>query len=346
MFLYDHDAIQAINSNFITIGDFEIKKYAMCIMFGALLAFIFGLRWAKRLGIKEDVIYTGFAWGLIVGVLGARTFYCVFDDFNKVITKPWTIITEFRNGGLAISGAIISVAIYAVIYCRIVHINPIYIGELVAPGFLIGQICGRWGNFFNQEAHGGLVPGATLDAQREWLWFLPKFIKDNMYISNLSSAAPVVGYYQPTFLYESVLNLIGLLLILALRKWWKKYRLGDALFIYLMWYGCVRFNIEIMRTDAQTIGNSSIKVVQVLCIFAMLIGLVFFILRHKFHWFDQPWINADPEKVNNSFGKVNRVSETNVDNGSNESNGSNKVIADNVDNASKEANGSSEPGKE
>ncbi len=352
MFLYDHDAIEAINSNFISIGSFEIKKYAICIMVGALLAFIFGLKWAKRIGIKEDVIYTGFAWGLIVGVLGARTFYCIFDDFNKVLTKPWTIITEFRNGGLAISGAIISVAIYAVIYCRIVKIHPLYIGELVAPGFLIGQICGRWGNFFNQEAHGGLVPGDTLDAQREWLWFLPKFIKDNMYINNISSAAPVVGYYQPTFLYESVLNLIGLALILALRKWWKKYRLGDALFIYLMWYGCVRFNIEIMRTDAQTIGNSSIKVVQVLCIFAFLIGLVLFILRHKFHWLDQPWNGVDPEKVNNSFGKVNKasivseagiVSEANV---ANVDNVSNKVIADNVDNASKDANGSSEPGKE
>ncbi len=343
MFLYDHDAIEAINSNFISIGSFDIKKYAICIMVGALLAFIFGLKWAKRIGIKEDVIYTGFAWGLIVGVLGARIFYCIFDDFNKVLTKPWTIITEFRNGGLAISGAIISVAIYAVIYCRIVKIHPLYIGELVAPGFLIGQICGRWGNFFNQEAHGGLVPGATLDAQREWLWFLPKFIKDNMYIKNLSSAAPVVGYYQPTFLYESVLNLIGLALILALRKWWKKYRLGDALFIYLMWYGCVRFNIEIMRTDAQTIGNSSIKVVQVLCIFAFLIGLVLFILRHKFHWLDQPWNGVDPEKVNNSFGKVNKtsiVSDANVDNVDNGSNGSKEASETSVD------NGSSEPGKE
>ena len=97
-----------------------------------------------------------------------------------------------------------------------------------------------------------------------------------------------------------------------------------------MWYGCVRFNIEIMRTDAQTIGNSSVKVVQVLCIFAMLIGLVFFILRHKFHWFDQPWINADPEKVNNSFGKAKVVNEKS------DSNDSNKVIADNVDNTSKD----------
>ena len=108
-----------------------------------------------------------------------------------------------------------------------------------------------------------------------------------------------------------------LLLILSLRKWLKKYRLGDALFIYLMWYGCVRFNIEIMRTDAQTIGNSSIKVVQVLCIIAMVIGLVFFILRHKFHWFDQPWINADPEKVNNSFGKAKVVNEKNESEDSN-----------------------------
>jgi len=306
LFLYDHDSIVPYDPNLFTIGGFEVKKYAFCIMIGAILAFYLGLRWAKHLGIDEDVIYTGFAIGLVVGVLGTRIFYCMMDDFHKFITKPWTVITEFRNGGLAISGMIIFVPIFVYFYCKKVKIHPLYILEVVAPGFLIGQICGRWGNFFNQEAHGGLVPGfPDLDAQREWLKFLPDFIRNNMYITKLTTDAPYKGYYQPTFLYESIANLIGLGIILALRKWWKKYLVGDGAFLYCIWYGFVRVHIEIMRTDAQMIGN--LKVAQLVGFLLFVGGLAGIILRHIFQY--KPVLWSNPENINNSFGKIEQNQE-------------------------------------
>ena len=302
LFLYDHSSITPINPDLFSIGSFSVKKYAFCILIGAVIALIVGVRWAKRIGMKEDQLYTAFAWGLVVGVLGARIFYCVFDDFHKVITKPWTLFTEFRNGGLAISGGIIAGALFAFFYCKKIKMHPFYLGELAAPGFFIGQACGRWGNFFNQEAHGTLVPGfPDLDAQRHWLRFLPKFIVDNMYISNTSSVAPEVGYYHPTFLYESCVNLIGLGVILLLRKFYKKYMIGDGIFIYFTWYGTLRFFLEFIRTDAQFIGNTGIKVAQVVAISLVLIGVTGFVLRHHFNYFPVLW--REPISAENTFGK-------------------------------------------
>lgn len=302
LFLYDHSSITHFGEDLFSIGSFSIKKYAVCILIGALIALIVGIRWGRRIGIKEDDIYTAFGFGLVIGVLGARIFYCVFDDFHKVITKPWTIITEFRNGGLAISGGIIAGGIFEYFYCKKIKVHPLFFGELAAPGFFIGQACGRWGNFFNHEAHGTLVPGfPDLDAQRSWLSsFLPKFIVDNMYIYETNSAATEIGYYHPTFLYESFFNLIGLGVILLLRKFYKKYLIGDAVFIYFAWYGTLRFFIEFIRTDAQYIGNTGIKVAQVVAITLFIIGVAGYILRHAFNY--KPVLWSNPEGVANSFG--------------------------------------------
>lgn len=302
LFLYDHESITHFSEDLFSIGSLSIKKYAVCILIGAVIALIVGIRWAKKIGMTEDQVYTAFGFGLVVGVLGARIFYCVFDDFHKVITKPWTIITEFRNGGLAINGGIIAAIIFAYLYCRKIKVHPFFLGELAGPGFLIGQACGRWGNFFNHEAHGTLVPGfPDLDAQRNWLSsFLPKFIVDNMYINEVSDVAPNVGYYHPTFLYESAFNLLGLGVIILLRKFYKKYMIGDAIFIYLVWYGILRFFIEMLRTDAQTVG--ALKIAQLFAIIYVVVGVVGFILRHKFNYVPILW-REPGDACQGSFGK-------------------------------------------
>ncbi|MFA6662348.1 MAG: prolipoprotein diacylglyceryl transferase [Bacilli bacterium] len=284
MFLYDHTSIEALNPVAVSIGNLSIRWYAIFIMTGAIVALFIAIRWAKRLGIKEDDMYTAFTLGIVFGILGARIYYCLFYNFHEFITAPWIVFTQFRNGGLAIHGGIIAGIVFAVIFCKKKHINLLAMLEIVMPGFLIGQIFGRWGNFFNQEAHGGIVPGVTLDAQREWLSnFLPNFIVNQMYIYDVNSAGSYVwAYWQPTFLYESVLNLIGLAIILILRKWWKKYYVGDSLCIYLVWYGIVRYFIEVMRTDALMMG--SLKVAQVISILMVVAGLALFILRHVFKY--------------------------------------------------------------
>ncbi|MFA6890078.1 MAG: prolipoprotein diacylglyceryl transferase, partial [Bacilli bacterium] len=228
IFLFDHSTLEPLNRIAFRLFGLEVYWYGICIALGATLALLFGLHTAKRLNVDQNKLIDGFLWGLIVGVLGARLWYVIFE-WENYANNPLSIITGFRDGGLAIHGAVFAAAIYAFIYCKIRKVNFIKVLELFAPGFLIGQICGRWGNFFNQEAHGGLVPGGTLDAQREWLLShgIPRFITDQMYITDLEpGVVDQIGYYHPTFYYEFLWNVTGLIGIILMRKFWKKYWIG------------------------------------------------------------------------------------------------------------------------
>ncbi len=300
---FDHDEIEPLESSifFSLFGiDIEIRWYAICIIIGVIIALIFGIRWSKRLNIKEEYLYWGLALGLIFGLLGARLYFCLFN-FSYYKEEPWGIITNIGDGGLAIHGGLLATAIFVIIYCKILKINIFKIVEIVAPGFLIAQACGRWGNFFNQEAHGGLVPGyPDIDAQRIWLKsFLPNFIVNQMYIDDYNPGiVEATGYYQPTFLYESIWNLIGFILILLLRKFYKKYQLGDALFFYLVWYGVGRFIIEFMRTDALILGT--LKIAQVVSIIMILLGIVGFAIKRNFDTQPVFWHEYDKLKEANN----------------------------------------------
>ncbi len=258
----------------------RIYWYAIFILTGALLAFALGFHFGKKTGISFDTAFEGFTWGLIVGVLGARIYYVLFDP-NGSISTIWEFF-NIRGGGLAIHGAVIATAIYAPLYCKLKKINILVVIECVAPGFLLAQAVGRWGNFFNQEAHGGLVPGATLAEQRAYLegLHLPEFIINQMLIQGGSSTAPVTGYYHPTFLYESLLNILGLIIYMVARRFIKKLYLGDSVAFYLVWYGGVRFFIEGMRTDPLYIGD--IKVARLISILFIIAGVAIFVLRRVF----------------------------------------------------------------
>ena len=137
--------------------------------------------------------------------------------------------------------------------------------DICAPALIIGQIIGRWGNFFNSEAHGGIVTRSFLESMH-----LPNFIIDGMYING--------NYYHPTFLYESLHNLICFIDLMILRKN-KKIRLGVIAGIYLMWYSVVRFFVESLRTDSLMLG--SLKMAQVISIVLFIVGLVLIILSSK-----------------------------------------------------------------
>jgi phosphatidylglycerol:prolipoprotein diacylglycerol transferase len=284
-FLYNHADIEPLNNVAFTIFDTDIYWYGVFIVFGALLAFLAGVRCAKRIGVSEDDLLDGFIWGLIIGVLGARLWY-VFLEWGEFKDNPIRIITGMRSGGLAIHGGIVAGSIFAIFFCKKRKINPLKIGELLFPGFLIGQIFGRWGNFFNQEAHGGLVPGyPNLDLQRAWLQkFLPDFIVNQMYIDDyIKDVQEVAGYYHPTFFYESMWNIIGLAIIFLLRKFSKKYWVGDAIFFYLMWYSVGRYFIEGLRTDSLMAG--SLRAAQLTSIILFLIGAVGFVFRRVYKYY-------------------------------------------------------------
>lgn len=281
MFLYNHNEIKPIDNVAFSLFGINVYWYGVLIVLGAVIALLWGLRISKHLKLEEDILLDGFIWGLIIGVIGARLWYVIFEwnTFKGDLSR----IINIRSGGLAIHGAIVAAAIFIFFYCKHKKVNIFKIGEIVAPGFLVGQIFGRWGNFFNQEAHGGLVPGATLDAQRTWLekLLIPDFIIDQMYITNyIPKISEEVGYYHPTFLYESLWNIIGLVLVILLRKFYKKYWVGDAVSIYLMWYSVGRFFIEGMRTDPLMVGG--LRAAQLTSIALFIVGLALLIVRRVY----------------------------------------------------------------
>lgn len=255
----------------------DVVFYSLFIMTGIAVALMLGLREAKRIGVKQDDLIDGFLWIVPVSILGARLWYVAFewDTFfygslgasllRAIGFSSGTLdFSTFGLAGLAIHGAFATAVVCAYFYTRKKKIDIFKVIDIIAVGFIIAQAFGRWGNFFNQEAHGPLVGGITagvanlsLEEQFNYLRYtlhLPEFIVNNMYImKGLHGLAvePLTGYYHPTFFYESTLNILGFFILLVLRRI-KKIHLGELLSFYLIWYGGVRIFIEILRTDPLT----------------------------------------------------------------------------------------------
>lgn len=276
-----------------SIGNFSVAWYALIIMCGAIIGTVIGyFGFAKKLGLDSDTLVTGLTIGVLVGILGARLYYVLFNYRNMNI-KSFIDVISPRGGGLAIHGAVLAEFIFLPIYCKIKKVDLVILLEIAMPLILFAQVVGRWGNFMNQEAFGGLVPftgeatnGILSDAQlleqRAYLanHLVPEFVINRMYIAySGASGFTYAGYYQPTFLYESFFNLMGILLYMGLRKRVKRIYIGDGLSFYLIWYGIVRFFIELMRTDPLTIGNSGIRIAVVTSIAYVIIGLAIAIVR-------------------------------------------------------------------
>lgn len=273
------------SKNFLEIGNFKIAWYAVCILTGICLAAYLGITEAKKFGIPANKILDGLLICVPFAILGARLYYVIFQwkEFYEVGDFTATLLNilgfsdgSFQLAGLAINGGIIVAVIFVIIYCRVRKINMFAVFDLLAPGLLIGQICGRWGNFFNQEAHGGPISSETFN----WLqYIIPPFIMDRMNIGGT--------YYHPTFLYESLWNAAGLIFILISRRKNKHQRIGDNICFYLIWYGLGRAClIEPFRTDAlpliPSIGTDVIfnRVNVVMNLGLAVIGVVWLILKH------------------------------------------------------------------
>ncbi|MBQ1878051.1 MAG: prolipoprotein diacylglyceryl transferase, partial [Erysipelotrichaceae bacterium] len=171
------------------------------------------------------------------------------------LADPISII-EIWNGGLAIHGALAGGAAFIIWYCRKHHLDFLHVAGIIFPYILLAQAIGRWGNFVNQEAYGQTVDESYYDG-------ILSFLKSGMYIG--------YQYREPMFFYESVANLLGLVLILLYEKHSVKKVRGQGVFCYLSWYGLVRFWIETRRTDALMIGN--LKMAQVTSIVFVAVGL-------------------------------------------------------------------------
>ncbi|MCM3388649.1 prolipoprotein diacylglyceryl transferase [Ureibacillus chungkukjangi] len=253
----------AINPVAFSIGTIEVRWYGILIALGIVLAYFVAQKEAVKRGLPEDFLTDMLIWAIPISIISARIYY-VAMKWEYYGANPEKII-QIWNGGIAIHGALIGAVITAYIFSRNRGISFLKVADIVAPSLLIGQIIGRWGNFMNQEAYGGPV-------SREFLenLMIPNWIIEQMYVQDLGT------YVHPTFLYESMWNVIGLIILLTLRK--VNLHRGEIFFGYMIWYSIGRFYIEGMRTDSlYLIGE--LRSAQVVSILAIVLGIIFIVYR-------------------------------------------------------------------
>ncbi len=247
-----------MNAVAFKILDFEVAWYSIFILLGVILASTLFLLEAKKYEFNLDFCVNMIFWTVIFGIIGARLYYVAFNlDYylgNKLeIFQIW-------NGGLAIHGGIIGGLLFIIIYTIKYKVRLLKITDMAVVGLIIAQAIGRWGNFFNQEAHGPEVVRTVL----EGLKFIPKFVIDGMNIGGT--------YYHPTFFYESLWCVLGFIVLILVRKFVEYLKVGQLTGIYLIWYSIGRFIIESLRTDSLMLG--SLKAAQIVSIVMILIGLI------------------------------------------------------------------------
>lgn len=239
----------------IAIGPVTITWYAVFILTGAMLAYGVSIRTLKKWGYDTALFEDFFIYMLPIGILGARLYYVAFE-WEMYASDPIRIFYIWE-GGLAIHGGILAATLFGLWYFHKHAVDGLRIMDAIFPNVLIAQAIGRWGNFMNQEAFGRVVSEAYYD-------HFPGFIKQQMYIQG--------QYREPTFLYESMANLLGWFLISVIYKKFGRKKRGDLAFAYISWYGVVRFWIESMRTDALMLGP--LKIAQVVSLIGVVAGLL------------------------------------------------------------------------
>ncbi len=254
--------------NALELGSLRVAWYAIFILTGIIFAVILAIREAKYLGIDVNHLTDGILIAVPLSIIGARLYYVIFDPAGHAGYNNIGDVFNIAGGGLAIHGAIITAIIFVIIYTKVRKMNLWALLDILAPGFLIGQILGRWGNFFNQEAHGGPISTNTYNFLKV---ILPNFILENMNIGGI--------YYHPTFLYEGLWNLAGLITILIVRRK-TIFKLGDLIGLYLIWYGLGRgLLIEPFRTDPLIIFGLRVNVIFSLGIFVVG-GIAYMIIKN------------------------------------------------------------------
>lgn len=252
-----------MNSILFDFGIIQIKWYSFLIMIGIIIAYFLVTREAKKKGFEKEKVIDILFYTILIGMLGARIYYVLFN-LEYYGTNPLEIFKVW-NGGLAIHGGIITAFIFLYFYSKKKNYNLFLLVDMMVPGLMIAQAIGRWGNFFNQEAFGRAVSKIFLQGLH-----LPKFIIEGMYINGL--------YREPTFLYESLWNIIGFILILIIRKN-KKIKTGMITGFYFIWYGIGRCIIESSRADSLMLG--SLKIAQLVSILGIILGIAIIIISNK-----------------------------------------------------------------
>lgn len=242
------------------LGPLSVRWYGIIIAVGILLGYFVAQRALVKAGLHKDTLVDIIFYSALFGFIAARIYFVIFQ-WPYYVENPSEII-KIWHGGIAIHGGLIGGFIAGVIVCKVKNLNPFQIGDIVAPSIILAQGIGRWGNFMNHEAHGGPVSRAFLEKLH-----LPNFIIENMYING--------QYYHPTFLYESIWDVAGFIILVKIRKHLK---LGETFFLYLTWYSIGRFFIEGLRTDSLML-TSNIRVAQLVSILLILISISLIVYR-------------------------------------------------------------------
>ena len=258
----------------ITIGSFSIALYGICIAAAMLAGILLAAHIAKKTGWDPNIIWDISIWLIIFAIIGARLYYVIFfwDAYKDNLLQ----IFNLRAGGLAIYGGIIACVIVVFVYCKVRRVNPFRLLDTAAYGLVLGQIIGRWGNFFNREVFGGYTD--SLLAMR-----LPVAMVRSRDITETvaSHIAQGTNYIQvhPTFLYEGLWNL-GLLILMLLWTGHKKFE-GEITLLYFFGYGIGRAWIEYIRTDQLYITGTKIPVSIVVSVIMIVFSVLMDIYTRK-----------------------------------------------------------------
>jgi phosphatidylglycerol:prolipoprotein diacylglycerol transferase len=254
--------MQSLDPIAFELGPIAVHWYGIimgtAVFFGLWLA----MREAKKQGLNPDLFVDLVMWGVPISILGARIYYVIFE-WENYRNNPGDIIAVWE-GGLAIHGALIAATLTGIVFARVKKISFWQLADIAAPSIILGQAIGRWGNFMNQEAHGGPV-------SESFISLFPQFIQTQMFING--------QYYHPTFLYESLWNLLvlGILLLIRRQDWIKR---GEVFLSYLMMYSVGRFFVEGMRTDSLMLTDS-IRMAQFISVLIILSAASLLYWRRK-----------------------------------------------------------------
>lgn len=251
------------------IFGFNVYYYSLCILLGVIVAYILITREGKKQGLPKEFISDLIFYTLIIGILGARVYYCVFN-LDYYLANPSEIL-KIYNGGLAIHGGVIAGLIFVYFYTKKKNVSFIKILDIVAPAVIIAQSFGRWGNFFNQEAHGGIATYQNLKNMH-----IPEFIINGMHIEG--------KYYYPTFFFESIWCLMGFIILMIARRN-KNLRKGFQIGFYFIWYGIGRFFIEAFRTDSLIFFG--LKIAQIVSLIGIIIGIIIIVTNRNKKYYNE-----------------------------------------------------------
>ncbi|MFC6274939.1 prolipoprotein diacylglyceryl transferase [Levilactobacillus tangyuanensis] len=257
--------IAALNPIAVHLGPIQVHWYGVIIATGVIIAVLLAVREGNRRGIKADDIYDMILWALPAALIAARLYYVVFE-WKYYAKNPGEIIAIW-DGGIAIYGSLIGAGIVVYFFCRSRFIPVWLMLDVAAPTVILGQAIGRWGNFMNQEAYGQLTSLSFLQGLH-----LPDWVIQQMLING--------AYRQPTFLYESMWDLLGFVVLMSLRHYPGLFKQGEVFLSYVLWYSLGRFFIEGMRTDSLWLFHL-LRISQALSVVLFIGALAIMIYRRR-----------------------------------------------------------------